>query len=126
MVLFDDVLVPVVTGRYFADVRKSIISQTIGGLTFALFGGQPLVILMTTAPLSLYIKVIYNICEDFQLDFYAMYACVGLWNTFFLVLFAVFDASKLMKWCTRYVNTHTHMERKLTENCFGFPEFVGF
>ncbi|XP_022650740.1 sodium bicarbonate transporter-like protein 11 isoform X3 [Varroa destructor] len=83
------------------DVRKSIISQTIGGLTFALFGGQPLVILMTTAPLSLYIKVIYNICEDFQLDFYAMYACVGLWNTFFLVLFALFDASKLMKWCTR-------------------------
>ena len=45
--------------------------------------------------------VIYNICEDFQLDFYAMYACVGLWNTFFLVLYAVFDVSKLMKWCTR-------------------------
>lgn len=83
------------------DVRKCIISQTIGGLSFALFGGQPLVILMTTAPLSLYIKVIYNICEDFELDFYAMYACVGLWNTFFLLLFAIFDASKLMKWCTR-------------------------
>ncbi|OTF76178.1 sodium bicarbonate transporter-like protein [Euroglyphus maynei] len=30
-----------------------------------------------------------------------MYACVGLWNTFFLVLYAVFDLSKLMKWCTR-------------------------
>lgn len=83
------------------DVRKCIISQTIGGLSFAIFGGQPLVILMTTAPLSLYIKVIYNICEDFDLDFYAMYACVGLWNTFFLLLFAIFDASKLMKWCTR-------------------------
>ncbi|XP_064477562.1 solute carrier family 4 member 11-like isoform X2 [Ornithodoros turicata] len=83
------------------DVRKCIISQTIGGLSFAIFGGQPLVILMTTAPLSLYIKVIYNICEDFDLDFYAMYACVGLWNTFFLVLFSVCDASKLMKWCTR-------------------------
>ena len=51
-----------------------------------------------TSPLC---AVIYNICEDFQLDFYAMYACVGLWNTFFLVLFALFDASKLMKWCTR-------------------------
>lgn len=50
---------------------------------------------------SLYAKVIYNICEDFQLDFYAMYACVGLWNTFFLMLYAVFDLSKLMKWCTR-------------------------
>ena len=45
--------------------------------------------------------VIYNICEDFQLDFYSMYACVGLWNTFFLIVYAVFDVSKLMKWCTR-------------------------
>lgn len=55
------------------------------------------------------IAVIYNICEDFQLDFYAMYACVGLWNTFFLVLFALFDASKLMKWCTRWVMKYTHI-----------------
>lgn len=39
-----------------SDVRKSIIGQTIGGLVFALFGGQPLVIVMTTAPLSLYTK----------------------------------------------------------------------
>ncbi|KAF8790135.1 Sodium bicarbonate transporter-like protein like [Argiope bruennichi] len=38
------------------DVRKSIIGQTLGGLIFALCGGQPLVIVMTTAPLSLYTK----------------------------------------------------------------------
>ncbi|RWS28161.1 sodium bicarbonate transporter-like protein 11, partial [Leptotrombidium deliense] len=56
---------------------------------------------MTTAPLCLYIKVIYGICEDFELNFYAMYACVGLWNTFFLIFYAVFDVSRLMKWCTR-------------------------
>lgn len=56
---------------------------------------------MTTAPLCLYIKVIYGICEGFGLNFHAMYACVGLWNTFFLVFYAVFDVSRLMKWCTR-------------------------
>ena len=50
---------------------------------------------------SVPLTVIYNICEDFQVDFYAMYACVGLWNTFFLILYAIFDVSKLMKWCTR-------------------------
>ena len=37
-------------------------------------------IVMTTAPLCLYIKVIYGISEEFELDFYAMYACVGCWN----------------------------------------------
>ncbi|XP_074593858.1 solute carrier family 4 member 11-like isoform X2 [Brevipalpus obovatus] len=83
------------------DIRKAIIGQTVGGLSFGFFGGQPLVIIMTTAPLCLYIKVIYGICEGFGLNFHAMYACVGLWNTFFLIFYAVFDVSRLMKWCTR-------------------------
>ncbi|KFM77796.1 Sodium bicarbonate transporter-like protein 11, partial [Stegodyphus mimosarum] len=56
---------------------------------------------MTTAPLSLYTKVIFNICQDFQLNFHAMYACVGLWNTFFLIIFSIFDVSRIMKWSTR-------------------------
>jgi len=45
--------------------------------------------------------VIYNICEDWELDFVGMFACTGLWNSFFLLIYAVTDASKLMKWCTR-------------------------
>ena len=45
--------------------------------------------------------VIYSICEDFQLDFYAMYGCVGLWSAFFLVLYSLFDVSRLMRWSTR-------------------------
>lgn len=38
------------------DVKKVIIGQTIGGLFYVIFSGQPLLILLTTAPLSLYIK----------------------------------------------------------------------
>jgi hypothetical protein len=38
------------------DVKTTIYSQTIGGLFFALCGGQPMVILLTTAPLALYTK----------------------------------------------------------------------
>ena len=97
--------------------------QTIGGLFFAIFGGQPLLILLTTAPLALYIKglqfcfifiqfqslqssfahlqVISSICDDFELDFYAMYGCVGLWCAFFLFIFSLFNVSRLMRWCTR-------------------------
>ncbi|XP_032782535.2 sodium bicarbonate transporter-like protein 11 isoform X2 [Daphnia magna] len=82
-------------------VRKVIVGQTIGGLFFAFFGGQPLLIMLTTAPLALYIKVISSICDDFELDFYAMYGCVGLWCAFFLLLFSLFNVSRLMCWCTR-------------------------
>ena len=39
-----------------SDVKKVIWSQTLGGLSFAFVGGQPLVVLLTTAPLALYTK----------------------------------------------------------------------
>ncbi|XP_060064825.1 solute carrier family 4 member 11-like [Ylistrum balloti] len=82
-------------------VEKVLYSQTFGGLVFALFGGTPLIVLLTTAPLALYTKIIHTICKEFSLDFRAMYACVGLWNSFFLFLYATFDLSVLMQWSTR-------------------------
>ncbi|XP_073259090.1 solute carrier family 4 member 11-like isoform X2 [Porites lutea] len=83
------------------DVQKVFISQAIGGMIFALFGGQPLIVLLTTAPLALYIKVIYNISADFDLDFLALYSCTGLWNSFFLFIYSTFGLSQIMKWSTR-------------------------
>lgn len=44
------------THGHMGDLRKAIIGQVIGGLGFAVLGGQPLVIIMTTAPLCLYTK----------------------------------------------------------------------
>lgn len=79
------------------DVRKTIFGQCIGGLLYALFSGQPLVVLLTTAPLALYINVIRGICDDYHLDFSAFYAWIGLWNSFFLVIYSLFNFSLLMK-----------------------------
>ncbi|XP_027516318.1 sodium bicarbonate transporter-like protein 11 isoform X3 [Corapipo altera] len=79
------------------DVRKTIVGQCIGGLLYALFSGQPLVVLLTTAPLALYINVIRGICDDYHLDFSAFYAWTGLWNSFFLVMYSLFNFSLLMK-----------------------------
>nr|AKN21413.1 slc4a-8 [Schmidtea mediterranea] len=83
------------------DVRRVIISQAIGGLCFGFFSGQPLIILLTTAPLALFVKIISSICNDYDLDFFAMYSCVGLINSLLLILYAMFDISKLMRWSTR-------------------------
>ncbi|NXP47238.1 S4A11 protein, partial [Heliornis fulica] len=79
------------------DVQKTIVGQCIGGLLYALFSGQPLVVLLTTAPLALYINVIQGICDDYNLDFSAFYAWIGLWNSFFLVMYSLFNFSLLMK-----------------------------
>ncbi|XP_047602705.1 solute carrier family 4 member 11 isoform X1 [Lutra lutra] len=79
------------------DVQKTMAGQGIGGLLYALFSGQPLVVLLTTAPLALYIQVICGICDDYNLDFNTFYAWTGLWNSFFLALYALFNLSVLMR-----------------------------
>lgn len=83
--------------RGVIDVQKTIVGQCIGGVIYALFSGQPLVVLLTTAPLALYINVIRGICDDYSLDFKAFYAWTGLWNSCFLVLYSLFNCSLLMK-----------------------------
>ena len=58
------------------DVKKVIYSQTLGGLLYTIFGGQPMVVLLTTAPLALYTKgsslqiLLYTThCRPFVADF---------------------------------------------------------
>lgn len=41
---------------YFTDVEKVLYSQAVGGVVFALVGGTPQIVLLTTAPLALYTK----------------------------------------------------------------------
>lgn len=83
------------------DPKKTMIGQAVGGLLFAIFSGQPLVVVMTTAPLCIYVKVIYQIGQDLEVDFGTFYACVGLWMCFFLIVMSLTNASNLMKYCTR-------------------------
>ncbi|XP_042594586.1 sodium bicarbonate transporter-like protein 11 isoform X3 [Cyprinus carpio] len=79
------------------DVQKTIIGQCIGGVIYSLFAGSPLVIPLTTAPLAIFISVIRGICDDYDLDFPAFYACIGLWNSLFLILGGIFNVSLFMK-----------------------------
>jgi len=97
------------------DVKKMIWSQAISGTIFALFGGQPMVILLSTAPLALYMKVIYEISESSGIEFWSLFAWVGLWNGLFLVFYGISGSSVLMRYSTRFV-----------EETFGFFISIAF
>uniref|UniRef100_A0A8C2KFY6 Solute carrier family 4 member 11 n=1 Tax=Cyprinus carpio TaxID=7962 RepID=A0A8C2KFY6_CYPCA len=79
------------------DVQKTIIGQSIGGIIYSLCAGSPLVIPLTTAPIAIFISVIRGVCDDYELDFAAFYACIGLWNSLFLIMGGVFNLSLLVK-----------------------------
>ena len=88
--------------NFFYSNLQVMVGQTIGALVFSVFAGQPLVVVMTTAPLALFISVIFKIASDFEIDFLAFYAAIGLWNSFFLCLYSIFNMSILMKFSSRY------------------------
>lgn len=85
----------------FLAVKKEILAQWIGGLFFGIFGGQLFLIMLSTAPISIYIEVIHQICESGGYDFFKMFTTTGLWCSAFLIIFAVFQFSAIMKYAKR-------------------------
>ena len=86
------------------DAKNVIVSQALAGTLWVIFGGQHLVIIRTTIPLVIYTKVIYTISKSWAEDgsfFYTFYAMVGLVNSFFLVLYGLTGASRVMVFCSR-------------------------
>ncbi|GAB1599762.1 sodium bicarbonate transporter-like protein 11 [Argonauta hians] len=83
------------------DIHHVLLGQFLAGIIFSLVGGQSMNILLTTAPLTLFTRVVSNICDDFDINFLAMFACVGIWSSIFLISYAIFDFCNLLKWSTR-------------------------
>ena len=83
------------------NVERTLYAQMIGGLIFSLFSVQPLMLVLTTAPISLYIYIISQIADKLDFDFQQLYVAVGLWNAVFLILFAILNLSKILKWSKR-------------------------
>ena len=75
--------------------------QVFGGLIFAVLAGQPLVVVMTTAPLVLFTKIILGVANAFDFPFLPFFGMVGIWNSIFLIFYGVFNLSKLMKFSSR-------------------------
>ncbi|CAD5224478.1 unnamed protein product [Bursaphelenchus okinawaensis] len=83
------------------NVKKEILSQVIGGLWFGLFGGQLFLVMLSTAPISIYIEVIQQLSNQYHLDFFKVYTMTGIWCSIFLIIAATFEFSKVMKYARR-------------------------
>ena len=82
------------TGGFFS-VSKTIISQAIGGILFSTLSTQPLVVLLSTAPLAITIKLVFEISVAENIQFAGLYAWVGIFNSIFLVIFGMLNLPRL-------------------------------
>jgi hypothetical protein len=96
-------LTGVVTDGHIGTVEM-IVATAVGGIVFALIGGQPLTILGGTGPVVVFTGLLFAACQQLELDFLSTYAWVGLWSGALLIVLAVTDASALMRWFTRFTD----------------------
>eukprot|EP00478_Filoreta_tenera_P000782 GABV01000787.1.p1 GENE.GABV01000787.1~~GABV01000787.1.p1 ORF type:complete len:159 (-),score=28.10 GABV01000787.1:592-1068(-) len=84
---------------------EMIFSTAICGVIWAIFGGQPMVIMGGTGPVLVFTRVLYEFNHDvLKQPFLPMYGVVGLWAGLFIVLVSVFNLSKYMRYCTRFTD----------------------
>jgi len=83
---------------------EMIVATAFCGIGYALFSGQPLIILGGTGPLLVFTAILFKLCNDFSVPFLPTYACVGLWTAVLTLLLAATDASCLMRFFTRFTD----------------------
>lgn len=85
-------------------VVEMLLATAICGTVYALVAGQPMIILGGIGALYLFTAILYQLCTDMELPFLATYAWVGFWTSLLLILLAVFEASVLMRYFTRFTD----------------------
>ena len=83
---------------------EMLLATAICGVAYALFSGQPLIILGGTGPLLIFTVILYQLCGDLNIPFLATYAWVGIWTAGILIVMAVTDSSALMRFFTRFTD----------------------
>jgi mannitol/fructose-specific phosphotransferase system IIA component (Ntr-type) len=85
-------------------VVEMLVASAACGVIYALFSGQPMIILGGVGPLLVFTAILYQFCVDLQLAFLPTYAWVGLWTALLLLILAATDASYLMRFFTRFTD----------------------
>lgn len=85
-------------------VIEMIVSTALCGVVFALSAAQPLTILGSTGPVIIFIGLLYQFCQRWGIHFLPSLAWVGVWTSVILVVLAATEASRLLKWFTRFTD----------------------
>ena len=83
---------------------EMILGTCLCGVAYAVFSGQPLIILGGTGPMLIFTGLLYEYCQSEGIPFLPVYAWVGFWTGLILLILAATDASCLMRFFTRFTD----------------------
>ncbi len=83
-------------------VVEMLIATAAGGMIYAIFSGQPLILLGGVGPMLVFTGILYQMCVDLSIPFLPMYQWIGFWTALILLILCASDASVLMRYFTRF------------------------
>ena len=85
-------------------VSQMIVVTAVGGVLYALFGGQPLIVLGGVGPVLIFTTILYDQTQELGIPFLPAYAWIGLWAGVFTVILVLTDASVWLRYLTRFTD----------------------
>ncbi|XP_065304819.1 band 3 anion transport protein-like isoform X2 [Dermacentor albipictus] len=83
-------------------VSETLVATCATGIIFALFSGQPLVIIGVTGPVLLFDELLYSFCQENDVEFLAIRVWIGMWIAILATLVVAFEGSALVRFFTRF------------------------
>lgn len=85
-------------------VVEAILATAIGGVTYALFSGQPLTLLGSTGPVTIFIALLYVLSKEFGVPFLPGLFWIGIWTAIMMLILALTNASRYIRHFTRFTD----------------------
>jgi mannitol/fructose-specific phosphotransferase system IIA component (Ntr-type) len=96
-------LLSVMTGGEIG-VVETITATAITGVIYGLFSGQPLSLLGSTGPVTIFIGILYGLCQTLGIPYLPTLCWIGLWTSLFLFIGVAVDAAAWMRFFTRFTD----------------------
>ena len=78
-------------------------SQALSGIAWAVFAGQPEIVLRPAGPQTVFLIELFKRCDSWNIDFLPTFAWVGVWTSIFMMMIAVSDACAYVATrCTKF------------------------
>lgn len=85
-------------------IVEFLLSNGVAGVAYAVMSGQPMAFIAPTGLTLAFISGLFRYCSLKSLPFFPVYAWVGLWTSFFMIMIGLRGGSQLIKYCTRFTD----------------------
>ncbi len=83
---------------------EALVATSIGGITYALFSGQPLTLLGSTGPVTIFIAMLYVFSKRIDVPFLPALFWIGMWTALMMMILALSNASRYIRYFTRFTD----------------------